>query len=72
MADNDLKYNFNMLCIDKTTKLTDLRKKSNLTQLEMAFRAGASLKSIQRFEGLKSNNPYLIFAYSQILKSHTA
>jgi DNA-binding XRE family transcriptional regulator len=68
MTKKQLKYDFDMLCIEKSTTLIDKRKESNLTQNDMAYMAGVSLKSIQRFEALKYNNPYLIYAYQQILK----
>lgn len=42
-------------------------RRSTLTQQQMAYNIGVSLKTIQRFENYKLIDPFLCFAYEKIL-----
>jgi transcriptional regulator with XRE-family HTH domain len=68
MVGIELQYEFDELCRQKSIPLIAKRKESNLSQRGISNKTGVSLKSIQRFESLESNNPYLIFAYQKLLK----
>jgi DNA-binding XRE family transcriptional regulator len=55
--------------LGKAQELTERRKESKMTQIEMAHKCGVSLKTIQRFETLKQPNAYLVFCYNNLLNS---
>lgn len=61
------KYMFDVALLSRAQDLILMRKGTNLSQLDMAFRCGVSIKTIQRFETMKAANAYLCFAYKQIL-----
>jgi DNA-binding XRE family transcriptional regulator len=63
----NIKVEYYARLLGKAQNLSELRKESNLSQSNMAFRCGVSLKTIQRFELLQQPNPYLVFCYKTLL-----
>ena len=63
----NLKLEFEARLLGKAQELTELRKATNLSQSDMAFKCGVSRKTVERFETFKSINPYLCFAYQRVL-----
>lgn len=61
-----IKSEFMMYWCGKVQDLTELRR-SKMTQSEMAFISGRSLKTIQRFESYKVFDPELMFIYNRLL-----
>lgn len=61
-----LKADFLMRWNVKVQQLAMLRR-SKMSQSDMAFLTGRSVKTIQRFEGYKCHDPELMFIYNQIL-----
>lgn len=62
----ELQAEFELLWCGKIQALTSMRK-TKMTQSEIAFLTGRSLKTIQRFENYKSKDAELMFIYRQIL-----
>lgn len=60
-----IKTDFMMYWCGKVQGLTELRR-SKMSQSEMAFISGRSLKTIQRFEGYKVFDPELMYIYNSI------
>jgi len=60
-----IKADFTLHWCRKVQDLTRLRK-SKMSQSEMAFISGRSLKTIQRFENYKVFDPELMFIYNSI------
>jgi hypothetical protein len=60
-----IKTEFMMYWCGKVQDLTELRR-SKMSQSEMAFISGRSLKTIQRFENYKVFDPELMFIYNSI------
>lgn len=63
-----LKADFELLWCSKIQALSSLRR-SKMTQSEIAFITGRSLKTIQRFENYKCFDPELVFLYNELLIS---
>lgn len=61
-----VKTDFMLHWCGKVQDLTLLRK-TKMSQSEMAFLTGRSLKTIQRFEAYKSLDPELMYIYKLIL-----
>ena len=61
-----IKANFMMYWCGKVQDLTELRR-TKMSQSEMAFISGRSLKTIQRFESYKVFDPELMFIYNRLL-----
>jgi hypothetical protein len=62
-----LKVDFELLWCSKVQALTELRR-TKMSQSDVAFLTGRSLKTIQRFERYKSKDPELVYLYRVILK----
>lgn len=62
----ELQADFEMLWCGKIQALTALRR-SKMSQSEIAFLTGRSLKTIQRFENYKSKDAELMYLYKNIL-----
>lgn len=62
---NNFKIDFEMYWCGKVQELVEMRK-TKLSQSQMAILTGKSIKTIQRFENYKSNNPELMFLYKRI------
>ena len=62
-----IKTDFMMYWCGKVQDLTELRR-SKMSQSEIAFMSGRSLKTIQRFESYKVFDPELMYLYSHILR----
>lgn len=62
-----IKADFALRWCGKIQDLT-MRRKSKMSQSEIAFISGRSLKTIQRFEQYKSKDPELMFIYNQLLE----
>ena len=60
------KVDFEMRWCAKVQHLTALRR-SKMSQSDMAFMSGRSLKTIQRFERYKVYDPELMFIYNRLL-----
>lgn len=63
---SDLKADFMMRWCGKVQQLVAIRR-SKMTQSEIAFLTGRSLKTIQRFENYKCLDPELMFIYNRLL-----
>lgn len=63
---DDLKADFMMRWCGKVQQYTSVRK-SKMSQSEIAFLTGRSLKTIQRFENYKCLDPELMFIYKELL-----
>ena len=61
-----IKADFMMYWCGKVQDLTELRR-TKMSQSEMAFISGRSLKTIQRFERYKVFDPELMFIYNRLL-----
>lgn len=61
-----LKADFELRWCSNIQRLSSLRK-TKMSQSEMAFLTGKSLKTIQRFEKYKSKDAELMFIYKSIL-----
>lgn len=61
-----IKVDFMMYWCGKVQDLTELRR-TKMSQSEMAFISGRSLKTIQRFENYKVFDPELMFIYNRSL-----
>jgi hypothetical protein len=61
-----IKTDFMMYWCGKVQDLTELRR-TKMSQSEMAFISGRSLKTIQRFESYKVFDPELMFIYNRSL-----
>jgi hypothetical protein len=61
-----IKAEFMMYWCGKVQDLTELRR-TKMSQSEMAFISGRSLKTIQRFESYKVFDPELMFIYNRSL-----
>jgi hypothetical protein len=61
-----IKADFMMYWCGKVQDLTELRR-TKMSQSEMAFISGRSLKTIQRFESYKVFDPELMFIYNRSL-----
>ena len=61
-----IKAEFMMYWCGKVQDLTELRR-TKMSQSEMAFLTGRSLKTIQRFESYKVFDPELMFIYNRLL-----
>jgi hypothetical protein len=61
-----IKADFMMYWCGKVQDLTELRR-TKMSQSEMAFISGRSLKTIQRFESYKVFDPELMFIYNRLL-----
>jgi DNA-binding XRE family transcriptional regulator len=59
-----IKEKYNTLILSQTQEVSLRRKELRITQEEMAFRCGVTLRTIQNFENYKFNNAYLIWAYN--------
>ena len=55
--------------MSRAQHLIEKRKRSNLSQLNVAHYCGVSLKTIQRFETMRQESAYLCFAYKKVLNS---
>ena len=64
-----IKTEFMLRWCSKIQELTKLRR-SKMSQSEMAFMSGRSLKTIQRFERYKVFDPELMFIYNSITLRH--
>ena len=62
-----IKADFMMYWCGKVQDLTELRR-TKMSQSEIAFISGRSLKTIQRFERYESKDPELMYIYREILK----
>ena len=62
-----IKADFMMLWCGKVQDLTQLRK-SKMSQSDMAYLSGRSLKTIQRFERYKVFDLELMYIYKQLNK----
>jgi len=61
-----IKTDFMLRWCGKVQELTELRR-TKMSQSEMDFVSGRSLKTIQRFERYKVFDPELMFIYSRLL-----
>lgn len=61
-----LKADFELRWCSNIQRLSSLRR-TKMSQSEIAFLTGRSLKTIQRFENYKSKDAELIFIYKSIL-----
>lgn len=61
-----LKVDFELRWCSKVQALTELRR-TKMSQSDMAFLTGRSLKTIQRFEQYKCKDSELVYLYKQIL-----
>lgn len=68
----EIKVTFVSALMYRAQYLIDKRKRSNLSQSNMAHYCGVSLKTIQRFETMRQENAYLCFAYEKVLNSQCA
>jgi DNA-binding XRE family transcriptional regulator len=64
----DLKLKYDSYLLSETQSVVQMRKMLRIKQSNMAHLCGVSLKTIQNFEAFKILNPYLVFAYKQIIK----
>lgn len=64
----EIKAEFMVYWCGKVQDLTELRR-TKVSQSEMAFITGRSLKTIQRFENYKVFDPELMFIYNKILRN---
>jgi len=62
-----IKTDFELHWCSKVQQLTQLRR-SKISQSEIAFLSGRSIKTIQRFESYKSKDAELMYIYREILK----
>jgi len=62
-----LKTEFSLMWCDKVQRLTQVRA-TKMTQSEMAFMTGKSLRTIQRFERYECVDPELMYIYNSVLK----
>jgi len=62
----EIKADFEMLWCGKVQSLTQLRR-AKMSQSDIAYLCGRSLKTIQRFENYKSKDPELMFIYNRLL-----
>ena len=65
---DELKSDFEVLWCGKVQDLTELRR-SNLSQSEMAFLSGKSIKTIQRFENYQTKDVELMYIYKSLLSN---
>lgn len=61
-----LKVDFELRWCSNIQRLSSLRR-SKMSQSEMSFLTGRSLKTIQRFENYKSRDAELMYLYKSIL-----
>jgi DNA-binding XRE family transcriptional regulator len=65
-----MKEDFEIQAMTKVQDLIVKRKDLRINQIELAFRLGVSLKTIQNFENYKSlNSAYLFYGYETILNN---
>lgn len=58
--------------MSRAQPLIEMRRRSEMSQTNVAHACGVSLKTVQRFETLRSENAYLCFAYAQMFeKKHS-
>jgi len=62
----NLEADFEILWCGKVQSLTQLRR-AKMSQSDIAYLCGRSLKTIQRFENYKSKDPELMFIYNRLL-----
>jgi len=60
-----IKEKYNTILLAQTQEVALRRKEFRITQEEMAFRCGVTMKTIQNFENYKFNNAYLVWAYKE-------
>lgn len=63
----DIKTKFKIHLFEHVQILSLMRKNLHISQAQMAQYCGVSIKTIVNFENYKHNNPFLIFAYSNLL-----
>ena len=51
----------------KALQVIEIRKNLRVTQFEMSYKIGVSLKTIQNFENHRCFDSFLIFAYRELL-----
>jgi DNA-binding XRE family transcriptional regulator len=66
----DLKLKYDSYLLSETQSVVQMRKMLRIKQSNMAHLCGVSLKTIQNFEAFKILNPFLVFAYKQIIREH--
>ena len=64
----DFKSSYATLFYIDVQQLVDIRKNMRITQSDIAFFSKVSLRTIQNFESYKSQNDYLRYVYTEILK----
>lgn len=64
-----IKTDFMLRWCGKVQELTELRR-SKMSQSDMAFLSGRSIKTIQRFENYKVFDPELMYIYNSITLRH--
>jgi DNA-binding XRE family transcriptional regulator len=64
-----IKEKYNTMLLSQTQEVAIKRKELRITQEEMAFRCGVTLRTIQNFENYKFNNPYLVWAYNHYFET---
>lgn len=60
-----IKTDFELYWCSKVQQLTQLRR-SKMSQSEIAFLSGRSIKTIQRFENYKSKDAELMYIYKNL------
>jgi DNA-binding XRE family transcriptional regulator len=66
-----IKEKYNTMLLAQTQEVAIKRKELRITQEEMAFRCGVTMKTIQNFENYKFNNAYLVWAYNYYFENRT-
>jgi DNA-binding XRE family transcriptional regulator len=64
---DNLNVEFVARLLGKAQELSEIRKVTNLSQVDMAQKCGVSTRTIVRFETLQQPNPYLVFCYKTLL-----
>ena len=58
--------------MSRAQHLIEKRKRSNVTQSQMAHYCGVSIKTIQRFEAMRQESAYLCFAYEKVISAKSS
>jgi DNA-binding transcriptional regulator YiaG len=64
-AKQPYKTNYTAWYCSEVTRLSEARA-TQVTQAQIAHIAGVSLRTVQRFEGMQTDNPYLLWLYGHL------
>jgi len=65
ITEKELKEGYNSLFCKAIQKYSYIRA-TKMSQQEVAYKIGVSLKTIQRFENYKTQSGYLLYAYKRL------